>query len=313
LIFVLKYFPSGVWHYPSPVYLTTGGRFKGSAFRSGDTHLFNFIFIFFVAFFAFQPAWSFRNTCTVLLGSSHELQLIPNKAYAYEHPEKALFKIEKVQGLQHTYIAVFNHSVYMNWALGRAATFQTQGRVISDQGLSQKDTVIQSFAGHDLPAVVLNRFEAALRVQSFKKHNTAPVRYESKFWESVIWPILRMDPDAILIAASLNEKPEKIISHELLHAQFYENPDLQSKIQKFWNENVTPEDRKLYLEILKHEGYDTDNSEMVINEFFAYTLEKGNPVIFPPELIQRYRIHLHRALLGFYNQSRVTRSHDIPF
>jgi hypothetical protein len=122
-----------------------------------------------------------------------------------------------------------------------------------------------------------------------------------------------MDPDAILIAASLNEKPEKIISHELLHAQFYENPDLQSKIQKFWNENVTPEDRKLYLEILKHEGYDTDNSEMVINEFFAYTLEKGNPVIFPPELIQRYRIHLHRALLGFYNQSRVTRSHDIPF
>ncbi len=230
---------------------------------------------------------------------------LPNAHYAQTHPEKAYVEIVKIGGLKHSYIAVFNHYTYMNWALGRISTFQTQGRIISDKNLIRKDSPVQSFGGHDISADVIRDFSRAFleaRRQSGPQEIVDPafdspkLHVELEFWQNVVVPLVENDPSAVLIAVGLNYRPGKVLSHEILHAFFYETPELQKKVAQFWNEEVSVNDRRQYLEVLNREKYDLSNHKQVINEFLAYTLEGGPAVIFPPALIKRYRARLREYL-----------------
>jgi hypothetical protein len=220
-------------------------------------------------------------------------QSIPNKTYAWSHPDKGLVDVVKVGGLNHAYIAIFNHTTYMNLALGRITTYQTQKRVISDRNLVRKNSGVQNFGGHDIPAALIETFLKEVSRQAIDRtaspNDQVRLKIEEAFWDKVISPILKRDPEATFISAALDYRLGKTVSHEILHAYFYEKPELRRSIEKFWSEEVTDADKKAVLAVLDQEGYDTEDFAQVINEFYAYILEEGKAWVFPETLVSSYR------------------------
>ncbi len=222
---------------------------------------------------------------------------IPNLTYAQEHPEKAAVTISKVGRLDHAYVVIFNNSTYMNWALGRIAMFQTQRKMISNTALTRTNSQVQSFGGHDISHDLVSEFQKMREHVSSQSDPQSPkLQVEAAFWNEVILPILKRDPKATIIAGSLDVHLKKVISHEILHATFYERPEIKEKIEQFWQTEVSGADKAQYLEILKREKYDIQNRELVMNEFLAYTLEDGKGLVFPERLVGKYRKHLANYL-----------------
>ncbi len=222
---------------------------------------------------------------------------VPNLTYAHKHPEKASVTIAKVGNLKHAYVAIFNNSTYMNWALGRIAMFQTQRHIISGNALTRSNAQAQSFGGHDIPYDLAEAFKKGF-IQSAPRDNpqSSKIQVELDFWSQIMLPILKEDPKATIIAGALDIHLGKVISHEILHANFYEKPEIKEKVDKFWREEVSDADKEQYINILKREQYDINNYEQVINEFLAYTLEYGEGLVFPEKLIRKYRDRLSAFL-----------------
>jgi hypothetical protein len=225
---------------------------------------------------------------------------VPNGAYARAHPEKSYVDVVKVGNLKHAYLAIFNHSVYMDWAVGRITTFQTQNRIVSDNALFRSNSEAQGFGGHDLPADLSRDFEKEFLKQNPVHASSPKAQVELDFWTNVMLPLLKTDPKATVISGAIDYRPNKVLSHELLHANFYERPDLQKKVGQFWEEELSASDRKQYLKIFRDEKYDLGNQMQIMNEFLAYTLEEDNakvyPKVFPRKLISKYQARLRSYL-----------------
>lgn len=68
------------------------------------------------------------------------------------------------------------------------------------------------------------------------------------------------------------KKFKENLSHELLHAQYYNIPQIKPLLLKVW-EKVLPDDQKIIIKSLRDGGYDMDQQDLLLREFYSYFLQ----------------------------------------
>lgn len=154
------------------------------------------------------------------------------------------------------------------------------------------DTV---FFGHDYRAADLVRFFATAQASGVEL-NTA----ETKLREVLIQlDFMRMQtgkpvmvaPEKALISvtqpqpdnpatreneAVTSSTRRTVLSHELSHGEFFTHPAYAVYCQTFWREKLTVHQRAAFTRFLADQGYDIDNTALLINEFQAYLAYSGD-------------------------------------
>ncbi|BCR21955.1 hypothetical protein [Borrelia sp. HM] len=105
--------------------------------------------------------------------------------------------------------------------------------------------------------------------------------------------ILKIKDKSINVAFAAYPEDETILSidqitifmHEILHMYYFIDNDFNKAIYNFWNNNVSQEDKQVWIQFLDSKDYDTNYQYLVINEFYAYISQ------VPKEDIANYLIN----------------------
>ncbi len=210
-----------------------------------------------------------------------------------------------VKEVDHTVVCIFNSPIFMNMALARASLMmESDAGFISDrEHLDGVNGGIASQAeGHDIPGADLRRFweayQASRESQPPLENTTYDpdfLKIEEEFWTRFVVPQLANDPNTILIATNARDDMAAIVSHEILHAQYFAEPEFRVISHRFWLQQVTDTDREAIKTSLKP-FYNTDDDDLVANEFQAYVLMHRAEQRLLKEFVPRYRQPLWDAM-----------------
>lgn len=206
------------------------------------------------------------------------------------HTGKAMMVVAQLKEVPDTYLVFFNYAKFMNAAFARASIYNEnisslagdrpfiyQGLPVADARVLAADA-LTLVHGHDLTARHMAKFWEALdsapttysNVRAKKK--LASIQALEKQTRAFMEPLLRKNPNAALVVISLDSDVVGPGSHELSHAQFFNNPAYRAAIFEFWNDHITSEDREGIRKALDASGvYNVrGNEDLVINEMQAY-------------------------------------------
>jgi len=71
-----------------------------------------------------------------------------------------------------------------------------------------------------------------------------------------------------------------VLRHELSHAVFFMNDDYRSYCFSFWENRLTPDERRGFLSYFAGEGYDINDQFLVVNEMQAYLMHTPEMKVF---------------------------------
>ncbi len=172
------------------------------------------------------------------------------------------------------YGCVFSDRVAMNASLLRAGLYvHTKMGIASDESLFSSN-LMDTVGGHDFNGEELSHYNK----QAVISDNTLPEhkRYkdiEKEFDRLVIKPIIQKNKNKFIFFAIINTKTYKEnLSHELLHAQYYIMPQIKPILLQVWKE-VSPHDQQIIIKSLHDGGYDMDQQELLLREFYSYFLQ----------------------------------------
>ncbi len=159
-------------------------------------------------------------------------------------------------------------------------------RVLDDVALNQAiydcgDTIESYYYGHDYKAADLARFFSLADADGVKLNPQE--LWLKRLVRQLGW--LRPGATGALItlpAAGAPITPEMravILHHELSHGGFYTIPVYQKYAETFWY-SLTPQDRAAFTGFLGRQGYDTHNTELMLNETQAYLIFTRDPLFF---------------------------------
>ncbi len=135
------------------------------------------------------------------------------------------------------------------------------------------DTIEDYYYGHDYKAADLVRFFQLADAQGIKLN-------EQELWlRRLIMQLgwFKEGANGALITLPAVSGPitpdmrAVILHHELSHGAFYTVPDFARYAQSFWA-SLTPSDRARFTDFLGRQGYDTDNTNLMLNETQAYLI-----------------------------------------
>ncbi|MCB0308811.1 MAG: hypothetical protein KDD48_05520 [Bdellovibrionales bacterium] len=184
--------------------------------------------------------------------------------------------------VENTYLCLSADMLNQNIIFTRASVFsegtkyQPSGKIISFNDRSFEEFVTQ-IGGHDIPGKVLLEFFRQAEAKKAELGDLAP--HETLFKINVLSNIeeVQSGEDFVVITAHANvpiSQLKGVISHETLHAQYFQNLDVQDAAKTFWEKNVTSTDQRDFLKLLSH-MYDTNNLFVMVNEFLAYVGQFG--------------------------------------
>lgn len=173
------------------------------------------------------------------------------------------------------YGCVFSDQTSMNSALLRAGLYiHTSSGMPSDHDLFSSK-LMSKVGGHDFDGKELLRF-----YQAYKPIETHLPEYqklrliESTFQTRIVDRIIEENHDNFIFFAIINTKTFKEnLTHELLHAQYYNLPSLSTLLLTVWKEQVTKKHQKLFTETLQKAGYDMTQEELLLREFYSYLMQ----------------------------------------
>ncbi len=159
-------------------------------------------------------------------------------------------------------------------------------RVLDDVTLNQAirdcgDTVESYYYGHDYKAADLARFFALSDAQGIKLNPHE--LWLKRLLRQLGW--LRNGANGALISLPAAAPPiteemrAVILHHEISHGAFYTLPIYQAYAEAFWR-GMTPADRAAFTGFLGRQGYDTSNTELMLNETQAYLIFTRDPLFF---------------------------------
>jgi hypothetical protein len=166
----------------------------------------------------------------------------------------------------------------INDALTRAGIFMGAGKGIpSEMILAHDDPTLLNYkklvAGHNLPGSVVKRFFAALAGARDSKLETN--RSEKIFRDLFLNSpeITERQENFYVIGLSIQttKSYESILSHEILHAQYFLNPAFRKAVREFWQDIPTEERAGIRETIGK--AYNIVDDGLVMDEFQAYLLQ----------------------------------------
>lgn len=81
----------------------------------------------------------------------------------------------------------------------------------------------------------------------------------------------------LTVARSADTKEAKdALRHEAVHGVFYTDSTFRDAVERFWNNSLREHEREAWKDACERIGYNTNNPELVKNEFAAYMLTERN-------------------------------------
>ena len=139
---------------------------------------------------------------------------------------------------------------------------------------------LELIGGHDLKGNDLIKFYKAASYACEESNNDSNICLNSKekeLFENFLLPEIAKNPNFIVITYSLISVMdyEKVIPHEILHAQYFSDEIFRKVTDDFWEKDVTPKDKEAFRSILSL-AYDSSDDYLMKNEFQAYILQFGS-------------------------------------
>jgi len=205
------------------------------------------------------------------------------------------------------YGCIFSDQVAMNAALLRAGLYVHTNMGMADDEKLYNSKLMTSVGGHDFDGKELASYHkqtlhAEKKLDKFQQLNSI----ENEFHKKVVDPILKDDDENFVFFAIINtEKFKANLSHELLHAQYYDIPQLSQILLEVWQKQVSSEDKETIITALTNGGYDMQQEELLLREFYSYFLQfdagnylMGVKVLEPmAPLASKYAPKITKALL----------------
>jgi len=188
------------------------------------------------------------------------------------------------------YGCIFSDQVTMNSALLRAGLFvHTPLGIVTDEKLFNSK-LMTSVGGHDFDGAELLKYNqtAVIPSGSAAEYKTSKA-IERQFKSEILDKIIAQHNNNFILFAVINTKKfQANLSHELLHAQYYNVPEIAPILLKVWQTEVKAEDQKIIKDCLQNGGYDMQQQELQLREFYSYFLQynataylKGIKVLAP--------------------------------
>ncbi len=159
-------------------------------------------------------------------------------------------------------------------------------RVLTDAELTQAiqasgETIESYYYGHDYQAADLAKFFRLAAAQNIRLNAHETWLHALLLQLGWLSPgsrgaIITVPAAGAVIAPDMRAV---ILHHEISHGAFYTNPTYRAYAESFWY-SLTDSDRAAFTGFLGRQGYDTDNTELMLNETQAYLIFTRDPRFF---------------------------------
>lgn len=246
-----------------------------------------------------------------ILGLQQKMAMSKQPKELSAHPKAICFAADIKQFLpagtqpQPVYGCIFSDQISMNAALLRAGLYIHTDIGMADDAQLYNSKLMSAVGGHDFSGKQLAEFckNANIPGASLPEHKKFKA-IEGEFNQQVIKPILESHQGDFIFFSVVNTKKFKEnLSHELLHAQYYNTPQIAAILQQVWQE-VPKQDQDLIIDCLRKGGYDMNQHDLLLREFYSYFLQanaakylEGIPVLKPmAPLADKYAKKIRVAL-----------------
>jgi hypothetical protein len=206
-----------------------------------------------------------------------QLNLFIDKLVSTPPPKSTLVCMQaaEINGL---YLCIGSNKRAQHVPLNRAAIYTESrpsiGVPISRQVVSQSisESGYQGSQGHDLSQANLEEFFVAAK--RLCGDLSCLSNGEVVFAEKVMSQFASQSPEGYAVISfdvSDPSKLKRVLSHEISHGQFFQEPGYRAAAYSYWN-SVSPAVRLAARSFLSM-NYDTINSDLLVNEFHAHTLD----------------------------------------
>jgi hypothetical protein len=172
------------------------------------------------------------------------------------------------------YGCVFSDQVAMNAALLRAGLYVHTSMGMADDEKLFTSNLMTAVAGHDFNGAELSDYnQHAIIPDTTATEHKRLKEIEKEFDAQIIKPLIQQNKENFIFFAIINTKKYKEnLSHELLHAQYYNLPQIKPVLLTTWQQ-VSPADQQIIIKSLRDGGYDMDQQELLLREFYSYFLQ----------------------------------------
>ncbi|MDZ4662472.1 MAG: hypothetical protein SGJ18_12740 [Pseudomonadota bacterium] len=215
--------------------------------------------------------------------------------------KKSLTQCRETQEISGTFLCQSHEQKEMNMALTRASFFVegNNGKpgVIVPTTDSTFREFISAIGGHDLKGSDLLRYYDAAVTACDKDKTLCADPLETELFEEFIIPKARANPNFIVITFALVSamRWQDVVTHEILHAQYFSDDTYRQVADSFWDNSMSTEEKEEVKRLLSN-FYDTKNDLLMKNEFQAYILMANAKTSELGQLVQKYREPLLQKL-----------------
>jgi hypothetical protein len=159
-------------------------------------------------------------------------------------------------------------------------------RVLNDVELNEAitscgDTIESYYYGHDYRAADLAKFFTLAATENIQLN--ANELWLKSLLTQLGWLTTGANGALITLPAAIPPIDQHtravILHHEISHGAFYTIPAYEAYATNFWN-SLTPQDRADFTNFLGRQGYDTNNTNLMLNETQAYLIFTRDPMFF---------------------------------
>ena len=194
------------------------------------------------------------------------------------------------------YVLKFKNLQYQSLMLKRIAFFtekkEFRGILLSNKELENKI----GWRGHDYRLQDIIIFFNTAQKSNIKLNQEEIILKNLIIFNKLAYienNILKIKDQSINVGFAAYPEDETILSidqitilmHEILHMYYFIDNDFNKSIYNFWDNNVSQEDKQVWIQFLDSKDYDTNYQYLVINEFYAYISQ------IPKEDITNYLIN----------------------
>ena len=218
--------------------------------------------------------------------------------------EVSFVECAAVREVAQTFLCAHYDGTLMNKALARADIFiegysaVKTGTLVSRDSKTYSDAV-RELAGYDLKSHDLLAYWDAVQKACKSDATLCVDSYETEFFQGFVLKAAESGKDFILITYAIEGiMPwSDVVPHEILHAQYFMQPEFQKIVDEFWAHDVSGEDRETIKLILSN-SYDSSNDLLMRNEFQAYLLAPGYEQTTIWNVAQKYHDALKAKLVA---------------
>ncbi len=169
------------------------------------------------------------------------------------YPANGYTECRETNEIRSAYLCLSNTQVGMNSSLARASMFieglgdpKFKG-VITRQDSPSYSLYRNLIGGHDLRGADLLRFHGALTsaCQQNSDPQVCPNLYEQDIFDNFIVPLASHSPDFVVIsfASQSSMSWSEVVTHEIMHAQYFNDPRFRQVTDDFWANELSESER----------------------------------------------------------------------